>query len=321
MITTIFFSAANVHPASAQATSLLLVVPDSNTIQTQASGTTFNLNVSVANLTLLAGLQFTLNWTYGVSCTTLTENLFATVTPPADTDNIWKIQFKKDNVAMNVLYGLTYQDMGAAEDAGYAPINITAPTYPNGELAAAMMTFNVTSIPASGSYTDVNFTITVAKAGDVSGTALPISVENATVRLMGPPLVQTLSQPVAGTSYNITTVTNETVIDNSATFTGTPMPTLSFNVTGPDGDTAYINVTIPLALMNGTAITDWTVKVNGTVVTPTITSDATNTYVYLTAPLSTEVVTMTVPEFALLLIPLLMATTLIAVALRRRRIL
>jgi hypothetical protein len=56
-------------------------------------------------------------------------------------------------------------------------------------------------------------------------------------------------------------------------------------------------------------------------VAPNVVDDATNWYVYFTTSLSTKPVEIigTVPEFTLLVIPLLMAVTLIAVGIRRRR--
>jgi hypothetical protein len=145
MISTIFYSSTTIRPASAQTGATLFVVPPSPsaTIQTQTTGTQFALNVSIANITGLAGLQFTLNWTEGaVTCLTLSENLFTTVTPSAHQDNIWKLSLKKDN--QSVTYAYTYQDLPTALTDGYCPINVT------GELAAALMTFNVTQIPAVG---------------------------------------------------------------------------------------------------------------------------------------------------------------------------
>lgn len=324
MISTIFYSATSIHPVSAQGTAVLFVDPPTAAIYTQSTGAQFGVNVSIANITGLAGLQFTLNWTQGVvSCVSISENLFATVTPPDSASNIWKLQLKYNNTDGTALYAVTYQDMLAAQTGGYAPINITEPAYSEGKLAAAVMTFNVTQIPAAGSYVDVPFTITVAKASDVVPSPIPVSVGNATYRIYGPPVINTVVTPIQWNSqtYNVTTVSNETVVPGTVAFVGGP-PTwsLSFNLTGTDGDTAYVNVTIPIGLMNSPA-GNWTVNVNGVPVTPQVTNDTTNTYLYFTAHLSEEPVTIigTIPEFTLLFIPLLIATTLIAYALRRRR--
>lgn len=328
MVSTIFYSATSIRPVSAQGTPVIFVDPSQAAIYTQSTGTQFGLNVSIANITGLAGLQFTLNWTTGVvNCVSLAENLFQTVTPPDQASNIWKIQLKYNNTDGSAQYGVTYQDMGAAQDGGYAPINVTEPAYPEGKLAAAVMNFNVTQMPDVGSYVDVLFTITIAKAGDVSGAAIPIGVENATYRIYGPPVVNTVVTPIQWNSqtFNVTTVSNETVVPGTVAFVGGP-PTwaLTFNITGSaPGGTAYVNVTIPIGLMNSPA-GNWTVNVNGVPMTPQVTNDTTNTYLYLTGltvQLSEEPVTITgtIPEFTLLFIPLLMATTLIAYALRRRR--
>lgn len=324
MISTIFYSATSIRPVSAQGIAVLLVDPPTAAIYAQPTGAQFNVNVSIANITGLAGLQYTLNWTAGtVSCVSMTENLFTTVTPTDSASNIWKIQLKYNNTDGSALYGVTWQDMGAAQDGGYAPTNITEPNYPDGKLATAVMTFNVTQIPAAGSYVDVPLNITIAKAGDVAGAAIPIAIENATYRIYGPPIINTVVAPIQwnGQTYNVTTVSNETVESGTVAFVGGP-PTWSllFNITGTSGDTAYVNVTIPIGLMNSPA-GNWTVNVNGAPVTPQVTNDTTNTYLYFTAHLSEEPVTIigTIPEFTLLFIPLLMATTLIAYVLRRRR--
>jgi hypothetical protein len=321
IISAIFYSATSIRPVSAQETAVLLVDPPTAAIHTDSTGAQFGVNVSIANITGFVGLQFTLNWDAGVvNCTSITENLFATLTPPDQSSNIWKVQPPKyNNTDGSAIYGVTWQDMGAAQDGGYAPANITEANYPEGKLAAAVMTFNVTTIPATGSYVDVTFNITLAKAGDIAGAAIPISAENATYRIYGPPIINTVVTPITwnGQTYNVTTVSNETVVDGTVAFVGDPTWSLSFNLTGTDGDVGYVNVTIPMGLMIG----PFNVTINGAPVTPQITSDETNTYIYVTAQLSTEPIEIigTIPEFTLLFIPLLMATTLIAYAVRRRR--
>ena len=316
MISTALFSATSLRPVSAQGTAVLLVDPQTASIYAQPTGTQFDVNISIANITGLAGLSFDFAWDNPalLKANSITEVLYHTLTPSASWSNIWNLGLKFNNTAGTASYAQTWQDMGAAQADGYSPANIT------GKMATATLTFNVTQVPAAGSYVDVNLTLANVKAGDLDGVAIPISSQNTTYRIYGPPIINTKVTPITwnGNTYNVTTVSNETVVDGTVAFVGGP-PTwsLSFNVTGTDGDTAYVNVTIPMGLMIG----PFNVTVNGVAVTPQITSDETNTYVYITAQLSEEPVTIigTIPEFTLLFIPLLMATTLIAYALRRRR--
>jgi hypothetical protein len=83
----------------------------------------------------------------------------------------------------------------------------------------------------------------------------------------------------------------------------------------------YVNVTIPKNLMSKNPSDLWKVYVNGQATTPIVSESTANWYLYITASLSTKKVEIigTIPEFTMLFIPLLMAATLIAIALRRRK--
>lgn len=326
MISTIFYSATSIRPVSAQTTAVLFVDPPTAAIQTQPTGAQFSLNISIANITGLVGLEFDVNWTAGaVDCLSITENLFATLTPVDQQSNIWNLKKTFNNTEGTLVYAQLWQDLNAAQAGGYAPANITEPTYPEGKLAAAIINFNVTQIPDVGSYVDVPFIITVALPSDALANQIPIDVVNATYRIYGPPSVFTNVIPVQWNSqtFNVTTVSNETVIPSTVIFVGGP-PTwsLAFNVTGNFGDIGYVNVTIPKGLMDSPG-GNWTVNVNGAPVTTEATNDTMNTYLYFVTsipPTEGQVTIIgTIPEFAWLFIPLLMTTTLIAYALRRRR--
>ena len=323
MISTILYSATTVRSAWAVETPIIFVQP-SETILTNANvGTLFNVNVSMANITGIAGVEWRLSWNSSlISCTSITENLFATVTPTESQDNIWKINLKKDNTAGNAQYAVTYQDLALAQTDGYAPINITSSAYPGG-LAAAILTFNVTLVPPVNSYYDCNFTFEVVNVGDMTATRIPTANQTGHYRIYGPPETTTTLVPYLGTNYAVTTTTNASLVTDSVNFVKLNATSykLEFNLTGTDGAAAYVNVTIPKALMSIGPTDQWTVKVNSESKTPIVTSDATNWYLYITTSLSTKNVEIwgTVPEFTLLLIPLLMAATLAAVGLRRRK--
>ena len=323
MVSAILYSAMTIRPASAAVTSGVFLVPQETTLTNANVGTLFNLNVSIANVTGFAGVEWHLTWNSTLmNCTSIVENLYSTVTPSEEQDNIWKISLKKDNVAGEATYAVTYQDLSRAQDGGYCPINITSPAYPEG-LVAAVLTFNVTLVPPVNSYYDSIFNFTKVNVGDVLAQDLNVTGQNGHYRIYGPPEIITTTVPYLGTNYAVTTTTNASFVTDSMNFVKVNDSSykLEFNLTGTDGATAYVNVTIPKALMSIGESDQWIVDVNGTETTPTVTSDTANWYLYLTTTLSTKQVEIwgTVPEFTLLFIPLLMAATLVAFGLRRRR--
>lgn len=324
IISTVLYAATTIRPASADGTAVLFVEP-SETILTNANvGTLFSVNVTLANVTGVAGVQWNLAWNSSLlSCTTITENLFATVTPEASKDNIWKIQLKKDNVGGNADYAITYQDLEVAQTDGYAPINITTSEFAQGKIATAILTFNVTQTPPVNSYYDGYFTFNTVKIGDLTSAQLDVANQTAYYRIYGPPETTDTQVSFGGTNYTVTTATNASLVPDTMEFAklNDTSYKLDFNLTGTDGATAYVNVTIPKALMSVVSSDQWMVDVNGENVAPTVTSDATNWYLYITTTLSTKNVEIwgTVPEFTMLLIPLLMAATLVAIGLRRRK--
>jgi hypothetical protein len=325
VVSAMIFS-ATIRTASADATAQVFVDPPQLIINAATVGQSFKVNVTIANVTSLAGVEFLLNWNSSLlTCYDITENLFHTVTPQGEWENIWSIKLTKNNTAGTAQYAQTYQDLIRATDGGYAPINITTANYPEGKLTIAVLTFNITQVPATNTFIDGNLTLLPVKLGDNQPLSqpIPVNVTNGHYTIYGPPETLTSSVTYGGNTYNITTVTNASVVPDSMSFTkfNDTQYLLDFNVTGTDGSTGYVNVTIPKALMSINPDDQWKVKVNGTDVTPTWVDDATNWYVYFTTSLSTKPVEIigTVPEFTLLVIPLLMAVTLIAVGIRRRR--
>jgi hypothetical protein len=253
----------------------------------------------------------------------MTENLFHAVTPPAEYENIWSIKMTRNNTGGYAIYAQTYQDLVRAIDGGYAPINITTANYPEGKLTIAMFTFNITQVPAANTYSECNLTLLPVKLGDPVPTPIPATVMNGHYMIYGGPEIITTLVPYLGTNYAVTTTTNASLVTDSVNFVklNDTSYKLEFNLTGTDGAAAYVNVTIPKALMSIGPSDQWMVEVNSESKTPIVTSDATNWYLYITTSLSTKQVEIwgTVPEFTVLLIPLLMAATLVAVGLRRRK--
>ena len=323
VISATLYSATTVRPALAADTGTMFVVPQETVLTNADVGTLFNLNVSMTNVTGIAGVEFRLAWNSSLlNCTSRTDNLYATMTPTSEQDNIWKVNLKRDNVAGNAQYAYTFQELARAQDGGYAPMNITLSAYPEG-LAVALLTFNVTKAPPVNSYYDCNFTLEVVNVGDVLAQNLNITGQTGHYRIYGPPETTNTQIPFEGSNYTVTTATNASLVPDSMEFAklNDTAYKLDFNLTGTDGATAYVNVTIPKALMSIGPSDQWKVDVNGTEAAPIVTSDATNWYLYVTTTLSTKKVEIwgTVPEFTMLFIPLLMAATLVAFGLRRRR--
>ncbi len=168
-----------------------------------------------------------------------------------------------------------------------------------------------------------NLALSTVIIGDMNGLPITMTTIDGQYVIYGPPEIITTLVPYLGTNYAVTTETNASVVTDSMNFVklNDSSYKLDFNLTGTDGTIAYVNVTIPKALMSIGPSDQWKVDVNGTEATPIVTSDATNWYLYFTTTLSTKEVEIwgTVPEFTLLIIPLLMIATLIAVGLRRRK--
>lgn len=165
-----------------QATSLsqpsayIIVDPALNSFTTASMvvGSTFNVNVSLENITDIMGVEFTLSWDPTLlNCTHITEVLFHSVAPPPI---IILNELKYNNTAGTAIYAQAFEDTGAALSGGYAPINITTTTFPpDGKEACATFTMEVLKVPTipEGNLTCA-FHLSTVILGDVNG--IPISV-------------------------------------------------------------------------------------------------------------------------------------------------
>ena len=122
------------------------------------------------------------------------------------------------------------------------------------------------------------------------------------------------------TGYTVTTESNSSV---SSLFFEPGVPMLLFNVTGCDGCGGFCNITIPKDFMWSSISDGWFVLVNGEPVTPTITEDADNTYIYFTYEHSTNHITIittnAVPELGFVALAIL-ALSASVIALTKRQI-
>jgi hypothetical protein len=312
--------------ASSSSSPTLFVDPAQTVVNAPTVGTTFQVNVTVANITSMFGAQYILSWNATLmACTNFTEYLYHKITPASSWDNLWILKLDVNNTAGTATYAVTYLSSTRALSEGYAPINITTDNYPpEGKLPLALLTFNVTAVPPANMYYQCNFTLSSVKLADVVAHTILSTGLKGNYTVYGPPQTVTNSVVKDSTTYSVITVSNASVVQGSMTYVANY--TINFNVTAASngGTSAYINVTIPKNLIHlANPTTDqWNVTVNGTQVTPTVTQDSVNTYLYFTTGLSMKTVTIvgTIPEFPVLTaIPLLMIATLITVGLRKRK--
>jgi hypothetical protein len=133
---------------------------------------TFNVSVSLVNMTSVLGVQFELTWDPTLlNCTSMTEILFHTWTPSGDVGNIWNLAFAYDNVGGDANYSQTWSNIPAAESAGYAPGNVTDLNFPatDGVWPCATFTFEVIAEPtlAEGNLT-CTFGLPLVKIGGLT---------------------------------------------------------------------------------------------------------------------------------------------------------
>jgi parallel beta-helix repeat protein len=127
-----------------------------------------------------------------------------------------------------------------------------------------------------------------------------------------------------GITYQVNVVSNSTTVTNFS-FNATSK-TIMFTVAGQTGTTGFCLVAIPTSLLKlfGINLADWTVMIDGHVVTPVITVSGGYTYIYFSYHHSTHQVTITgystIPEFQpLFFLPLFMIATLVAAFVLKRK--
>lgn len=121
--------------------------------------------------------------------------------------------------------------------------------------------------------------------------------------------------------YDVVTKSNSTV---SPIDLDQPHRLLSFNVSGPDGTIGFCNITIPKNLLDAPDSNHWLILVDGMMVSPTMSDNATHSSLYFAYSHSLHRVqilgTAVIPEFTTVIVPLLfLAITFVAVALRKTR--
>jgi outer membrane protein assembly factor BamB len=216
----------------------VIVDPDLSLFTTPSMvvGSTFNVNISLANVTNVEGVQFKLTWDPTLlNCTRMTEVLFHTVTPPDSWANIWSIGMELNNTAGNAFYAQTFYDNGYAVSAGYAPINVTTKTFPpDGKEACATFTMKVLRLPMmiDGNLTCA-FHLSRVILGDVNASAIGAGVRDGTYTIISP------SHDVGVTSA----VSDKTVVGQGFSANVTVTVVNQGNNTETINITAYANAT------------------------------------------------------------------------------
>ena len=172
----------------------LFVEPQNNTYYTSVKtvGDTIVINVSVANITDLFGVEFKLSWDptllKGVS---MQEVLYSTLTPPDEEGNIWPL---KHIVADDhVWYSYTYLSASRAISEGYAPFNITVEDgFPQGKMTIATITLEIIKAPQPGEYVECNLDIYDDILGDLDLNNIPHETIDGYYKLIRPPLTPPL---------------------------------------------------------------------------------------------------------------------------------
>jgi hypothetical protein len=143
---------------------------------------------------------------------------------------------------------------------------------------------------------------------------MPYTVTNGFAHVIG------VTEHTPMTGYTVTTESNSTV---SSVLFRDGVPMLQFNVSGPEGYTGYLNITIPKNFIWSDTIPDgWVGLFDGLQVSPTITEDADNTYLYFTYQYTKHSVTIIgqhiVPELGLATITIFMMLSILAIAMMRK---
>jgi hypothetical protein len=222
MIAVTLLSLASVLRIRAAEGAIVFVDPSDSVLQSppMVSGSTFTVNVTVANITGFVGVQFRLTWDPTLlSCQGIQEVLFHTVTPVFNWSNLWNLQLTFNNTGGYADYAQTWKDNVAAVDGGYAPVNITTANFPpEGKLALATLTMRVGKTPPFRGSLSCALGLSDVIAGNMYGKSIPLTAMNGSYTVnWSPPVITPFFSvdPPAYTASNVGEVFNISVKVNS----------------------------------------------------------------------------------------------------------
>ena len=231
------FAAIFTATVKAQGTPTVFVSPQNNIFPPPImnEGSTFSVNVTIANTTDVAGIQFTLSWDPTLlTCDTMTDVFYHDPLITNSSDIPSNIEDLSGGITTgSASYAITWKNGPKAVEDGYDPANITEtgsafnnPTYawPSGQHAIAEFVFTVLSQPND---TVPSLSCALALSGVIIGNeqAVPISVTTVdglyqnTYTIVHPYFSLTTSGPGAsGSTYTASTlgeIFNVSVIINN----------------------------------------------------------------------------------------------------------
>ncbi len=299
-------SLASVRVSTAQGSVELDVQPDSYTAI--HLGETFDINVTISGVTAdleLVGVEFKLRYNETLlSVVNVTEGPFMK-------DPSWAFngtyflgpKIKEDYVLIGIML-MPHEVVG----------NYTA--FPEGSGTLATVTFNV----IMGAQSSCDLQLVDTKLSNTQMEPISHSVLDGYYEFA---LSLTIHHIIVwdAVPYGVVTKSNSTV---STIDLDQPHRLLNFNVSGPDGTIGFCNITIPKNLLDAPDSNYWLVLVDGMMVSPTTSDNATHSSLYFTYTHSLHRVqilgTAVIPEFTTIIVPLLfLAITFVAVALRKTR--
>ncbi|MGQ9624691.1 MAG: cohesin domain-containing protein [Candidatus Bathycorpusculaceae bacterium] len=198
----------------------------------------------------------------------------------------------------------------------YAKINITFTSgeYPYGSGTIATLTFNATTSPGA-----TNLILTNTNLLDFETKEILHQIQNGYYAMHEKLIHQILWN---SETYSVITVSNASI---------TPVPMvfsqkhrmLTFNLTGINGTTSFVNITIPQTLLYAPQ-QDWLVLLNGNVIEVEVTENATHSFVYLPINTDSGVIyifgTSVIPEMtSTILLITLLATAILILAISKRK--
>lgn len=308
ILSTIFLASIS-GTAEAQTPAQLTIVPSDYTyIANFTSPPSFlAFNVTVTNITSLFSWQTLINWN-----STLLSYKNASVPP----DNIFGseqvIATSITDTPGTIIYG----------SALVEPTHVV-----NGSGVLFQLELNVLNQSVTGT-SDITFAGIPSDTFLLDGTAtdIPFGHTNskyANIYLTG----TTVTHTIPGSSDPVITGLNATIAPNSAGI-NTTSKTISFNVNGSSGDTAWMYAILPKSVIkiNITDLSHWIVTVNSVQQSaPQITENTTHTFIYTTFPFASQVTLgvkgdWIIPELSGMLIILIIASSItVAVAKSRTR--
>jgi len=285
---------------------------------------TIQVNVTIANMTGLVGLEFKMRWNSSLLTGVSMEDLLFSDVPPGEEGNIYKLRHIVS--ADEVWYAYTYMDIYQAFAGGYAPKDINMTTNPpDGKRTAAVITLQVEKEPTMAEgFLETALEIYVSKAGkavDTDVEPIPHVVEDGYFKLEFiddiPPSIEPPSRDPAGDVSPDQEV--EVSVNVTDAHSGVKNVTLSYTT---DEGVSWSNVT--MSYNSGTSLYEGTIpgqSANATVEFKIVAFDNSNNsavednagayYVYVV-----------IPEFQTLLslfVTIFVITALITLIKKRRK--